>query len=75
MQAVLAIIALGLLLLTSLVMFCNELFYRRRVSALGLIVFVCTVFLMYYLHGLNDQILVYVKDLAKYQTVPTLKGE
>uniref|UniRef100_A0AAU7PHP9 Uncharacterized protein n=1 Tax=Burkholderia phage vB_BgluM-SURPRISE13 TaxID=3159457 RepID=A0AAU7PHP9_9VIRU len=75
MQATLAILALGLLLITSLIMFCNELFYRKRVSALGAIVFVCTVFLMYYLHGLNDQILVYVKDLAKYQTVPTLKGE
>ncbi|BCM95177.1 hypothetical protein [Burkholderia phage FLC6] len=75
MQAVFAIIALGFLLLSSLVLFCNELYFRKRISAVGLVVLVCTVFLMYYLHGLNDQILTYVHDLAKYQTVPPLKGE
>jgi hypothetical protein len=75
MLAVFAIIALGFLLLTSLVLFCNELYFRKRVSACGAIVMVCTVFLMYYLHGLNSQILTYVHDLAKYQTVPPLKGE
>lgn len=75
MQAVYAIIALGFLLLSSLVLFCNELYNRKRISVVGAIVFVCTVFLMYYLHGLNGQILSYVHDLAKYQTVPPLKGE
>ncbi|YP_009212980.1 hypothetical protein AVU38_gp131 [Ralstonia phage RSL2] len=75
MLAVFAIIALGFLLLSSLILFGNELYYRKRVSAVGIIVMVCTVFLMYYLHGLNDQILTYVHDLAKYQTVPPLKGE
>lgn len=75
MQAVLAIIALGLLLVASIILFCNELYFRKRISAVGIIVLLCTVFLMHYLHGLNDQMLMYVHDLAKYQTVPTLKGE
>lgn len=75
MQAFLAITALALLLLTSLVLFCNVLYYHKRVSALGCIVFVCSVFLMHYLHGMNTQILTYVKELAKYQIVTPPKGE
>lgn len=75
MQAFLAITALGLLLLVSIIMLCNELFYRRRASVLGIIVLLCAVFLMHYLHGLNGQILILAKDLSKYQLVPSLKGE
>jgi len=77
MQAFLAITALGLLLVVSMIIICNELFYRRRVSVCGAIVLVCAVFLMHYLHGLNGQILTLAKSLAKYQPVPTfnLKGE
>lgn len=75
MQAFLAITALGLLLAVAFIIVFKELFYRRRVSACGIIVLVCSVFLMHYLHGLNGQILKLAKDLAKYQPVPTLKGE
>lgn len=75
MQAFMAITALGLLLIVSLIMFCNELYARKKVSALGCIVFVCSVFLMHYLHGMNVQVLTYAKDLSKYQIVTPPKGE
>lgn len=75
MNATLAIISLGLLLGVAFVQFANELYYRRRVSALGVIILMATLFLMWYLHMLNDDLINLTMELGKYQPVIIPKGE
>lgn len=75
MMAAFAIISLGALLVTSLIMFLNELYYRKRISSCGMVVFLATIFLMYYLDVLNKDILHYAVKLAKYQQVNLPKGD
>lgn len=75
MTAPLAIISLALLLIVFVSQFGNELYYRKRVSALGVMTMVATVYLMWYLHTLNNDILELVQQLAQYQTVKLPKGE
>lgn len=75
MSAPIAILALGLLFIVAFSMFGNELFYRKRVSMLGLISLICSVYLMFYLSDLNDDIKVLTEQLAKYQPVTLPKGE
>lgn len=74
MSPVLAIIALLFVFFVSIVQFCNELYYRKRVSMLGMITFMSSIYLMFYLHGLNEDILELVKQLAQYQEVKLPKG-
>lgn len=71
MGAFFAIVALGLVFLTSFVLFANELYYRRRVSACGLICFFCSIYLMFYLHDINETIIGYAVELSKFEEVPT----
>jgi hypothetical protein len=75
MNATLAIISLGLLLGVAFVQFANELYYRRRVSALGVIILMATLFLMWYLHNLNADLINLTMELGKYQPVIIPKGE
>lgn len=75
MSATITMICLGLLLLVSVIQFCNELYWRKRVSMLGVIVMFSSVYLMWYLHGLNNDILELAQELSKYQIVKLPKGE
>jgi hypothetical protein len=75
MNATLAIISLGLLLCVSFVQFANELYYSRRVSALGAIVLMSSLYLMWYLHHLNGDLINLTLELGKYQPVIIPKGE
>jgi hypothetical protein len=74
-MAAFAIISLAALLIISVIMFLNELYYRKRISSCGMIVFLSTLFLMYYLDVLNKDILHYAVKLAKYQQVDIPKGD
>lgn len=69
MSAAFAILVLIMVLLIAITLFGNELYWRHRISACGLILLVCSVYLMYYLDSLNQQVLYYATELAKYQPV------
>lgn len=74
MTVFIAIIALFTILGTALVLFLNELYYRRQVSACGVVLLICTVFLMWYFSGLSEQLVYLVTELGKYQQVDLTKG-
>lgn len=74
MSASIAVILLAALLCVSIIQFLNELYYRKRISMLGVIVFVSAVYLMWYLHSLNGDILDLVEKLSQYQIVTLPKG-
>lgn len=75
MSATLAIVALLLIFFVAIIQFGNELYYRKRVSMLGMIVFLSSIYLMFYLHELNEDILELVQQLSQYQIVKLPKGE
>lgn len=73
MGALFAIIALLMVLLIALTLFGNELYWRRRISACGLILLFCSIYLIHYLDGLNYQVKYYATELAKYRPVDISK--
>lgn len=75
MNPAFAILALVLIFVVSIIQFGNELYYRKRASMLGMIVFLSSIYLMFYLHELNQDILELVNQLAQYQEVKLPKGE
>lgn len=75
MSAGFALVAMGLLILVALIMFGNELYYRKRVSALGIIVLVTTVYLMWYMHDITEQMLDLTAQQLNGKTSAILKGE
>jgi threonine/homoserine/homoserine lactone efflux protein len=75
MTAGFALVAMGLLILVALIMFGNELYYRKRVSALGIIVLVSTVYLMWYMHDITEQMLDLTTQQLNGKTSAILKGE
>lgn len=74
MTVFIAIIALFVILSVSIVLFLNEFYYRRQVSSCGVVLLVCTVFLMWYFSGLSEQLVYLAKELGKYQQVDLTKG-
>lgn len=73
--ASIALIAMGALIIVALIMFANELYYRKRVSALGVIVMIATVYLMWYMHDITRQMLELTTQQLTSQVSPILKGE
>lgn len=75
MSAGFALVAMGLLILVALIQFGNELYYRKRVSALGVIVLVSTVYLMWYMHDITQQMLDLTAQQLTGQVSNILQGE
>lgn len=74
MTAFIAAVALFIILVMSLLMFGNELYYRKRVSVIGVMLFICFGYLTWYQSQLVDDIRDISLQLAKYQPVK-LRGE
>jgi hypothetical protein len=73
--AAIALFAMGALIIVALIMFANELYYRKRVSALGVIVMVATVYLMWYMHDITQQMLDLTAQQLTGQVSTILQGE
>lgn len=72
MQALLAVatvVALGVLILLSVIQFCETLYRKKSFSIMGLVTLVCALVLMYRVHDMTQIILHYASELAKYQIV------
>lgn len=69
MGAFFAILSLLMVLVIALTLFGNELYWRKRISACGIILLISSVYLIHYLDGLNHQLKYYATELAKYEPV------
>lgn len=75
MTAFIASTALFVILVMALLMFGNELYYRKRVSVVGVLLLICFGYLTWYQSQLVDDIRELSLQLAKYQTVKLPRGE
>lgn len=75
MLGFLSLVAMGMLFLMAVILFLNELYYRKRISVCGTIIFLATTYQLFYIDHQNNQLLELTKTVVETAPKTPPKGE